>query len=110
MRAFDGQHHLVQMPFVAAPELALAQGVGIRLPELQSESPLPDGFVGDENAPVSHHLFDVPKAQCKSKIQPHGMADDGGGIAESLVYSGIGHPRILRNLATLVKLTMPWNR
>ena len=36
-----------------------AQDIGIGLPELQG--PLPDGFVGDEDAPAGHQLLDVPK-------------------------------------------------
>jgi len=60
MLAFNGQHHLVQMPFITALGLASAQRVGIGLPEFQG--PLPDGFVRDEDPPAGHQLLNVSKA------------------------------------------------
>ena len=105
MLAFNGQHHLVQMPFITALGLASAQRGSIGLSKLQS--PLPDALVGDEDPPAGHQLLNVSKAERKAKVQPHDMADDGSGIAESFVQGGIGHPAILRNLTTFVKLTVP---
>ena len=105
MLAFDGQHHLVQIPFVAALGLVPPQGNGIGLPELQG--PLPDGFVGDEDSPASHQLLDVAKAQRKSKVQPHDMADDGGGIAESAIWVTLAHPATLSTCIPFGKLTVP---
>ena len=61
MLAFDGQHHLVQMPFVAALGLAPSQRIGIRLPELQG--PLADALVRDEDPPAGHQLLDISKTQ-----------------------------------------------
>ncbi len=56
-----GQHHLVQMPFVAALGQAPAQGTGIRLPKLQG--PLPDALVRNETPPVGRKFFDSSKTQ-----------------------------------------------
>jgi len=49
--AIDGQHHLVQMPFITTLGLAAAQRVGIGLPKLQS--PLPDALVCAEDPPLA---------------------------------------------------------
>ena len=61
MLALDGQHYLVQMPFITALGLAPAQRIGVRLAKLQG--PLTNGLVGDEDASTGHQFFDVAKTQ-----------------------------------------------
>ena len=39
-------------------------------------APLPDGFVGHEDATGAQELFDVAGAQAEAVVQPHAMADD----------------------------------
>ena len=103
--AFDGQNDLVQMPFATALRLAPAQGMGIGLPELQG--PLPDALVRDADPPASYQLLDASKSQQKSKIQPHNMADDDGGIAESAIQVTLAHPATLPISIPFGKLTEP---
>ncbi len=39
-------------------------------------SPSPDRFIGDRDAPIEHHFFDVTEAQRERVIQSHTIADD----------------------------------
>ena len=39
-------------------------------------TPLPGGFIGDDNAPLREQVSDVPEAESEPKVQPHRVADD----------------------------------
>ena len=48
-------------------------------------APLTNGLIGDEDAALCHHLFNVAVAQAETKIQPYAMADDLSWIAVAVV-------------------------
>jgi hypothetical protein len=54
---------------------------------LRSElpTPLPDGFVGDDDPPLQQEFFDVAEAQTEPVIQPDGVTDDLRWESESVV-------------------------
>lgn len=92
--ALDRQNYLVEMPFVAPSWLTPTQLVGILLAEPQS--PLADRLVGHDDTPAGHQLLDVAKAQRKTEVEPHHMADDLARVTEAAVKLGICHPSILK--------------
>ena len=57
--ALDGEHHLVEMPFVPALRLTPVKFIGQYLAELQR--PLADRLIRDKDATAVHQLFDVAK-------------------------------------------------
>src|SRR5262245_57117582 len=58
--AMDGEKHLIQVPFIPRSGISTAQVVGIDLPELSA--PIPDRFIGQDDAAFGHELFGVPVA------------------------------------------------
>ena len=94
MLALDGQHHLIEMPFVSALRLAPAQRTGIPLAELQR--PLTDRLVRDGDAATGHQFFYVAKAQRKSEVEPHYVTDDLGRITEAAIEMDFGIPQFYK--------------
>src|SRR5215471_11008350 len=45
--------------------------MGIGLPE--RPTPIPHGFVGQDDPTFGHEFFDIPVAQANTKIQPHAV-------------------------------------
>ncbi len=41
-------------------------------------TPLPDGFVGDDDSALCEAILDVSEAQAEAVVQPDGVADDFG--------------------------------
>ena len=93
--AIDLQKYLIEVPGVARLRSSLAEFAG----ELAAEgqTPLPDTFVADADAPLGEDQFDVPEAQAEQMVQPDCVADDLGWEAVSGVGDGLG--RHLTSLA-----------
>jgi hypothetical protein len=72
--ATNRQEDLIQVPLIPGLRLAVAQLIGICLPELLA--PLPDRFIRDDDAPGEQELFHVAVAETKAEVQPDAMADD----------------------------------
>jgi hypothetical protein len=72
--AANGEKDLVQMPLVTRLRAPTAELMGIRLAELPA--PLPDGFIGHNDAPGEQPLFDIAIAETEAEVQPDAMADD----------------------------------
>ena len=66
----DRQHDLVEMPFVALLWLTSAQLIGKLLAE--SQRPLPDRLIGNDDASAGHQFLNVAKAQREPEVEPHG--------------------------------------
>ena len=73
----DLDEDLVEMPFVARPRAASAQGRGVGGTE--PARPLVDRFVADLDAALEHQLLDIAQAQAEPVVQPHTMAPAGSG-------------------------------
>jgi hypothetical protein len=84
--ASDAHEHLVQKPFVSGLWPPPLQRLGIGAPEAQA--PRADALVADHDASRREDQFDFPQAQTEAVIQPDGLIDDLGRIAEAPV--GIG--------------------
>jgi hypothetical protein len=63
---------LIKMPFVAGAGQPPPDLIGELLAEF--ERPLPHGFIADHDATCCQHVFDHPKAERKTKIQPDRLA------------------------------------
>ena len=48
-------------------------------------SPLADGFVGDGYATLGKQIFDIPKTECETVIEPNGVGDNAGRKSVSAV-------------------------
>jgi len=72
----DRQKYFIEMPSVAESSAAGTNPLGVHRPKLQT--PHADALIADCDAALSHHLFDVSVAECKSKIKPCAMTDDFG--------------------------------
>src|SRR5262249_22949409 len=79
-----------------------------------------DGFAGDRDAPLQHHLPDLPEAEREPVIQPGTVADDLHRKPETLVRRHTGAARrspprpstqtIRRSSQPPPKLTVPYRR
>jgi len=71
----DGNHDLVEMPFVGR-DWAIATDPG---GDLRSEplAPHPDAFIRDDHAPFGQQVLDIAQAQRKPMVRPDGIGDDG---------------------------------
>jgi hypothetical protein len=70
----DRQKHLIEMPLIPGLRPAVPQLIGIRLPELLA--PLPDRFIGHDDATSEQERFHVAVAETKAEVQPDATADD----------------------------------
>src|SRR4051794_28181432 len=62
------------MPFVTELRPSSFQLGGVRRTEFVA--PVPDRFVGEENAAKGHHEFHIPQAQGEVEIQPDALGND----------------------------------
>jgi hypothetical protein len=85
--ATNRQEYLIQVPLIPGLSPAVAQLIGIRLPELLA--PLPDRFIGHDDATSEQELFHVPVAETKAEVQPDAMADDFRWKSVILVSGGL---------------------
>jgi hypothetical protein len=74
MLAFDGQKHLIEVPFVARARTSPPQLVGIWLTKLAA--PFTDGLISHHYTSLQQYFFHVTEAQAEPKVQPHGVADN----------------------------------
>src|ERR687896_1621658 len=81
--AGDGERDLIKMPLVSRVGPAAPQLIGIGLSELPT--PIPHGFVGQDDPTLGHELFDVPVAQTETEVEPHTVTDDLGREPMTLV-------------------------
>jgi hypothetical protein len=70
----NGEKHPIQMPLVPRPGAAATELIRILLSILPAL--IAHGFVGQHNAPFSHHLFDIAVIQTEPKVEPDAVADD----------------------------------
>jgi hypothetical protein len=63
--------HFVKVPFRSEPNSLLPQPSGVNGAELLA--PFPDRFIRHWDAPLRHHLFNIPIAQGKAKVQPYAL-------------------------------------
>jgi hypothetical protein len=72
--AIDGDHDLIDVPFVAELRRAPAHFVG----EVPAEflGPPPDGFVTDDHTAGGQEIFDHSQAERETEIEPNRMGDD----------------------------------
>src|ERR1700677_2480317 len=92
--ARDRDDNLIHMPFVAASGSTLTDPIGECLTEFLP--PLAHGLVRHANPALSQHLLDHAKAQGKSEIEPHGIADHLRREAMTAIERVTGGPHILR--------------
>jgi hypothetical protein len=62
------------MPLVARSETAVAQLIGVGLPELQAS--FANRVIRDDDSPGEQQLFEVAVAEAKPEIESHHVADD----------------------------------
>ena len=62
------------MPHVAKSTLVTFEFPSVLGSELPA--PLPDGLVGDEDAPLREELLDISEAQGEPMVQPDAVTDD----------------------------------
>jgi len=98
----DRQHDLVEMPFVALLWLTSAQLIGKLLAE--SQRPLPDRLIGNDDASAGHQFLNVAKAQREPEVEPHYVADDLTRVAEAALKLETCHPCILSRRGRLRQL------
>lgn len=70
----DTDEHFVQEPGVAETTLTTFQSAGVLGSKL--DRPLPNRFISHVHAALSEQVFDLPKAQTESKVEPDSVADD----------------------------------
>jgi hypothetical protein len=70
----DRGHHFIEMPFIGEIGSFAPKLVGVPLPKFLT--PFPNRFVRQLDAPVQHHLFDIPVAQGKGVVKPDTITDD----------------------------------
>jgi hypothetical protein len=88
LHALDPDAHFIKVPSVAGPRTTTTQSFGKALAEFLA--PVPNGLVGENNAPFSQKQLDIPQAEAEHVIQSDGMADDLGGKAMAIVWVGRG--------------------
>jgi hypothetical protein len=76
---FDGDHPLVQMPFISRLGATMPNLMGVSLSKLFT--PFADGLIRHLNAPIEHHFLDVAVAQRKGVVEPDTVTNDLNGKA-----------------------------
>ena len=82
--AVDRDKDFIQEPRVPEAALPSFQLTCVLRTELQT--PLPDGFVGNDDPALGEQIFHIPEAQAKPIVMPDGVAADFG----RKTVSGIG--------------------
>jgi hypothetical protein len=79
---------LVEVPHIASPILSFPELVRIQRTEVRA--PLPDGFIGDNDAAFGEDFFDTAKAQGMPVVKPDAVGDDLGWEAAAMVQGLVG--------------------
>ena len=79
----------VQVPGVAQSSLPAPEDSRIRWPE--RATPLPNRFVGDDDAPLAEEIFRIAEAETKAVVEPDGVADDLGWKSIAAVAGRLPH-------------------
>ena len=79
--ALDGHEELVQIPRVA--QASAPERPGVRRTECPT--PLPNGLVGNGDAPLCQEIFGVSETLTKAGVKPDGVADDQRGKLVSVI-------------------------
>ena len=66
----------VYVPDVTAPPKFPSNLPSVFCPELRA--PEPDRLVGDDDSTLGEQVFDIPKAECESMVEPDTMTNDLG--------------------------------
>ncbi len=103
----DGHEEFVQVPGVAQVTLSPLEGTGVRGAELST--PLSDGLVGDDDAPLCQEIFDISEAQTEAEVEPDGLADDLRRKSVSVVAGRISCSSA-QSASHRHNLTMPYRR
>jgi hypothetical protein len=72
--AVDSNEDLVQVPNIAEAALAPLQLSSIVRTELLT--PVPNGFIGDDDSAFGEKILDISEAEAETMVHPHGIADD----------------------------------
>jgi hypothetical protein len=99
--AVDSNEDLIQVPVVAQPSLSSLQFPSMVETELLT--PLPDRFIGHDDAALGEKILDVPKTQAEAMISPDRIADDLGrktidGVTRAIALHGTSVSGFLPNL------------
>jgi hypothetical protein len=70
----DVDEQFVQVPGVAQPSTLASKPTSVIRTE--GVTPLPDGLVGDGDAPLGEEIFSIPEAQTETVVEPDGVTDD----------------------------------
>jgi hypothetical protein len=91
-----GDEDLIDVPSVPKSALPTLEGSAVAGPELQT--PAPNGLVGDDDASFGEEVLDIPEAQRKPVVEPHGVADDLGWESVAVISGfAFAHRRIVPN-------------
>jgi hypothetical protein len=72
--SLDLDETLIDMPNVTQSTLPFLEPSSVLRHELQT--PETDGFVRNNDASLCKHVFDIPKAESETVIEPHSVADN----------------------------------
>src|SRR3981081_1347816 len=72
------------MPLIARLRSASAQ-TG-RVARAEGVAPVPDGLVADDDPALGEEFLDVPKAEMKPEVEPHGVGDHLGRKSVATVW------------------------
>jgi hypothetical protein len=64
--ALDGEHHLVEVPFVTRPRTSATQLIGVLLAKFAA--PFADRLIGHHHAALTQDFFHIPEAQAESEV------------------------------------------
>ena len=86
-------HNLVKMPLVSRLGATATNLIGVGLSKFFA--PFTNGLVGDLNAAIKHHFFDVAVAQRKGLIEPDTVTNDLD--RKSMIFVADAHGLALTN-------------
>jgi hypothetical protein len=89
--AVDSNEDLIQVPGVTPPSLSSLPFPSII--ETEFFTPLPDGFIGHDDAARGEKILDIPETQAEAMISPDRIADDLGretiaGVTRAIALHG----------------------
>jgi hypothetical protein len=104
--AVNSNEDLIQVPVVTQPSLSSLQFPSII--ETEFLTPLPDGFIGHDDAALGEKILDIPETQAETMISPDRIADDLGretipGVTRAIALHGTSVSSFMP------KLTMPFS-
>lgn len=97
LHPLDADEHLIKVPLVTGPRTTAAQAVGKALAKLLA--PASNSLIGDNDATIGQHEFNISKAETEPVVQPDSMTDDLGRKPMAIVRVGLArHPGRLAGL------------